>query len=274
MSRSHVVSIVTVGMNHLPLLKQYLHSLFVQNRPTVNFELVYVDNCSTDGSVEYIREHYPAVKIIENHKVRGFSENNNIGVKNSSGEYVAIINPDVMVLKGSIDHMCRYLARNPDMGIVVPKLLNPDMTTQHSVRRFINARILLFRLMYRGRDNVNNKIIDQYLLKDFDRDKIQPVDWALGAAMFMSRKLYNELKGFDEDYFLYVEDVDLCLRNWKKGKPVIYYPESAMIHAHQRSSARGIFNKSRRLHLKSMFIFFMKHNIWLKGYSFMNRASI
>jgi Predicted glycosyltransferases len=264
------VSIVTVGMNHLPLLKKFLHSLFVENRPKVSFELVYVDNCSTDGSVNYIKENFPEVKIIENHKVRGFSENNNIGVRNSEGKYVAMINPDVILLKGSIDKLYEYLSKRPNIGIVVPKLLNPDLTVQHSVRRFISTRILLFRIFYKGRDNVRSKVIDDYLLKNFDTEKVQPVDWALGAALFLTRDLYDELNGFDEDYFLYVEDVDFCLRNWKSGRQVIYYPESVMIHAHQRSSARGLFSKSKKLHLKSMLIFFIKHGVWYKRYSFMS----
>ena len=93
------ISIVTVGMNHLLYLKALLHSIYVENVPQVNFEMIYVDNCSTDGTVGYIRHNYPQVKIIENRKPLGFGENNNKGVLASMGKYIAIINPDIVLHK-------------------------------------------------------------------------------------------------------------------------------------------------------------------------------
>ena len=271
MNSSPEISIVTVGMNHLSLLKKFLVSLYVTSRPSISFELIYVDNCSKDGTVQYISRNYPSVKIISNQKPKGFSENNNLGVKASKGKYVAIINPDIILLHKSIDSLYEYLEQNPEIGILVPQLLNTDLTVQYSARRFMNIRTLTLRVLHNARDNVKSRIVDRYLLKDLDTNTIQAVDWALGAAMLLRRDYYNELNGFDEDYFLYVEDVDICLRSWKMGRPVVYYPHSVMIHAHQKSSNKA-FSKKKLMHLKSMITFFVKHKIFLGTEDIMNYA--
>lgn len=261
------VSIITVGMNHLKLLKNYLHSMYEVSMPIVSFELIYVDNCSNDGSIAYIHQNYPQVKIIENKTIRGFATNNNLGVKNSRGKYILILNPDIILLPGSIDKLYCHLKQNESIGILVPKLLNVDLSIQFSVRKFMNFKIMFQRFINKGKDNLKSKITQDYLLKNFDRDKTQPIDWALGAAMFLTREWFDQLKGFDEGYFLYVEDVDICLRNWKLGKPVVYFPESVFIHAHQRSSSIG-WNKTKLIHIKSMFRLFLKHNLLFKSYQY------
>ncbi|MGX5687381.1 glycosyltransferase family 2 protein [Arcticibacter tournemirensis] len=254
------ISLVTVGMNHLPLLKQFLKSVFYDSPPSISFELIYVDNCSTDGSVDFIKLNYPDIKVIVNKKPFGFAYNNNLGVKSCNGEYIGIVNPDIVLLPGAIDKMYHFLLNNQNVGIVVPKLLNIDLTTQSSVRKFITLKILINRILHNGNDDVDSFVTRDYLMKDFDSNRAQPIDWALGAAMFFKREWYEVLGGFDEGYFLYVEDVDICLRSWKAGRAVIYFPDSVMIHAHQRSSSKG-WNKKKKMHMKSMVRYFLKHNI-------------
>ena len=95
------ISMITVGMNHLLYLKVLLRSLYKENIPQASIEMIYVDNCSSDGTVEYIRQNYPQVRIVENQKPLGFGENNNKGVLASIGKYIAIINPDIVLHKGS-----------------------------------------------------------------------------------------------------------------------------------------------------------------------------
>jgi GT2 family glycosyltransferase len=265
------VSIVTVGMNHISYLKDFFHSLYYTAKPLVTFEVIYIDNCSKDGSVEFVTANFPEVKVMQNKKPQGFARNNNLGVKHSTGKYIAIINPDVIFTPLCIDHLHRYLNDNNNIGILVPKLLNKDMTVQYSVRRFIDLKTLLTRIFYMGNDKVYSELTDKYLLKDFDTELIQKVDWAIGAAMFLEKTTFDKLNGFDEDYYLYVEDEDLCLRSWKKNLPVYYLPTSIMIHAHQKSSNKVIFGKKMRMHFNSMVIFFFKHNILFKSYSFMDK---
>ena len=144
------ISIITVGMNHLSYLKSLLPSIYGENKPDVSFEMVYVDNCSTDGSVEYIQANYPQVKVIVNTEPLGFGENNNKGVFASTGKYIAIINPDIVMHAGSLDKLFNFAESHPDVGIIVPKLLNPDGTFQYSVRGFISLSILLARIRTKG----------------------------------------------------------------------------------------------------------------------------
>lgn len=254
------VSIITVGMNHLNYIKELYKSLYVDSLPNVSFEAIYVDNCSQDGSVKFLKENYPHVKIIQNEMPKGFGENNNIGALASTGKYLAIINPDVSFCKGSLDILYDFIEKNPEVGIAVPHLFNKDLTHQFSIRGFITPMIFVNRVLSHGKDDAANKAVEKYLCKNIDVEKVQPVNWAVGAALFISREVYSKLAGFDKDYFLYMEDEDLCLRSWLMNRPVVYVPQSLMIHNHLRASAK--IGKKAFMHFKSLRTFFKKH-----GYS-------
>lgn len=263
------ISIVTVGMNHLNYMKDFLKSVFITHPPKVDFELIYIDNCSSDGSVDFIKKNYPAIIIIENQTPLGFGENNNLGVAHANGEYIAILNPDIVLLENALDDLYYYLSSQEKDLILAPKLLNHDKSIQNSVREFMTLYVFIMRFFSKGNDNTNNKKIRNYLYKDIDYDQIQFVDWAIGAALFMRKKHFEKLNGFDKDYFLYFEDVDLCYRSWELNFPVVYYPKSQMVHNHLRASTK--FNKKTIMHFKSMFIFFKKHGYFIsKKYNKLN----
>lgn len=253
------VSIITIGMNHLRYLQALLPSLYGEGRPKVSFEMIYVDNCSTDGSLEYVRDNYPEVTIIKNREPYGFAENNNRGAFASTGKYIAIINPDIVLQKGAIDELFTYAEEHPEAGILVPRLLNPDGTNQYAVRRFVTLKALWGRALSKGNDSADRKDVNDYLCKDMDVDKVQAVDWSIGAAFFIPRLLYAELSGFDQDYFLYMEDEDLCLRSWKNGRPVMYIPTAMMVHNHLRASSK--IGKKMLMHMNSLITYFRKHGI-------------
>lgn len=254
-----MISIITVGMNHKEYLKAFYESLYGKDMPHTLFETIYVDNCSVDGSVEWLQKKYPQVKIIVNKEPYGFGRNNNIGVKASNGDYIAIVNPDIEVQKGCIDLINDYARANNNEGVICPQLLNPDGSLQFSVRKFITLSMILRRWLSGENDNSNNSKVRKYLCKDLDFSETQEIDWAIGAALFMSKETYEVLGGFDERYFLYVEDEDLCLRAWEKGIPVIYYPEAKLIHNHLRGSTH--LSKKTLYHFKSLFTFFKLHGI-------------
>lgn len=259
------ISIITVGMNHLNYLKGLLPSVYTSTTPPISqnvadgIEMIYVDNCSNDGSVEFVRQNYPQVTIIQNQQALGFGENNNKGVLAAHGDYIAIINPDIVIIDDALAQMLNYAQKHENVGIIVPQLLNPDGTLQLSVRRYIDIKSLVSRGLTKGKDSANNEKVNRYLCKDIDPSKTQEVDWAIGAAMFMKRERYAELGGFDTDYFLYMEDEDICLRSWKMNRPVVYLPSAKMIHNHLRASSK--IGKKMFLHMKSMVTFFRKHGI-------------
>ena len=145
----------------------------------------------------------------------------------------------------------------------MPKLINPDGSLQYSARGFVTAKSFADRLLTRGRDDADKKSLKKYLLTNIDDSKTQFVDWAIGAAFFTRRSLFDQLGGFDEDYFLYLEDTDFCLRAWQSGSPVIYVPNSVMIHNHLRTSSKKL--KPAVIHLKSYFTYFKKHGFAVKS---------
>lgn len=246
-------------MNHKKYLQDLFNSIYVYHTPNYNFEVIYIDNCSSDDSVDFVKEKYPNVKIVENKEIRGFGANNNTGTSIAKGEYIAIINPDIVLLENSLDNLIAFADKNEGCGIFVPQLLNPDLSIQYSIRSFISIKIIFYRLISRGKDTSNIKVINKYLQKNIDFTKTQYVDWAIGASMLIKRDFYNMLGGFDERYFLYMEDEDICLSSWLKNRPVVYLPTSQMIHNHLRASSK--INKKTLMHIKSMCKFFLKNGL-------------
>ena len=251
------VSIITITMNHLGYITEMMNSLFTTARPTVSFEMIIVDNCSTDGTVDFLRSHYPNVKIVQNKEIYGFAQNNNIGAREATGEYIFILNPDVIVKPKAIDRLYYYAKEHPDCGVLAPRLLNMDGSAQYSARNFLSIQILFNRFLTMGNDQSNNKKVVSYLMKDLPLDKPSDVDWCMGAALMISREFYDELEGFDDNYFLYIEDMDICYRTWHKGKKVTFLPTAVFLHAHKRESR--YVNKKTWIHLKS-FLYFLKKN--------------
>lgn len=260
------ISIITVGMNHLKYIKELYHSLYAEEScPKTAFEAIYVDNCSTDGSVEFLKRNYPQVIIIQNKEPYGFGKNNNIGAEIAKGKYLAIINPDVRVKHGSLDTLYDYMEANPNVGMSVPHLFNADGTHQFSIRGFITPSLFISRILTHGKDSANNPKMKRYLCKDIDVEKEQPINWAVGASLFLPTALFRELGGFDLDYFLYMEDEDLALKVWKSGHPVMYVPTSQMIHNHLRASSH--IGKKAWIHFKSLLTFFKKHGFHVRDYA-------
>ena len=125
-----------------------------------------MDNCSTDDSIEFIRQNYPQVTIIQNQEALGFGENNNKGVLAAHGEYIAVINPDIIIKGDALCQMLTFAQNHPEVGIIVPQLLNPDGSLQRSVRRYIDVKSLVSRGMTKGKDSANNEKVNRYLCKD------------------------------------------------------------------------------------------------------------
>ena len=140
----------------------------------------------------------------------------------AKGEYILILNPDIILLKDSIDTLYQYLQTHQEVGIVAPQLLNTDLSVQHSARTFISPRILMARIFTKGKDDSTNQHVKQYLMTELSQTDPSEVDWCMGAALLLRNPFYKQLKGFDEGFFLYVEDMDICHRCWNLGKKSLY----------------------------------------------------
>ena len=221
-------------------------------------EVVVVDNCSSDGTAEFVESAYPWVRVVRSARNAGLSAGVNTGVAASSGEFVALINPDVRFEADVLSPLAAYLREHPDVGVVAPKLLNDDGTLQLSCRAFPGYSTVLFnRYSLLTRLMPGNRRSRDYLMSDFDHASIRDVDWVSGAALMFPRRVFDELGGWDEGFFLFNEDVDFCRRVHDAGYRVVYDPEAVVYHRigiSEAASPRIIIERH-----KSIWRYYRKH---------------
>ncbi len=226
-------------------------------------EFIVVDNASTDGSVEAVAAQYPHVRLFRNRENLGYSGGVNQGIREATGEYYLILNPDIVVKEGSLDRLIEYVADNPDVGIAGSRLLNADGSIQHSPRSFYTFKTFLYRRTPLGRIFADSQVIRDHLMLDWDHLTTRDVDWMLGACLLVRREAVDDVGLMDERFFLYFEDVDWCYRMKAHGWRVVYVADSVMHHLHRRESAGGLWNRRTFIHLASMLRFYDKWSHFL-----------
>ena len=265
-SDSFDLSVVILNWNARPYLVACLNSILAQNW-RFSIETIVVDNNSLlDDSVETVKRDFPNVVLVENPENSGFAAGNNLGWKVANGRYVLFLNPDTIVENGALDEMIRWMDANQKVGAVGPRMTYPDGELQFSARSFPNFGAGLFRNSFLGRLFPNNPWSKAYLNADIDRTAPHEVDWLSGSAILARREALESLGGengpWDEDFFMYCEDVDLCFRLKEKSWPRFYLP-SATIQHHIGKSSDLAQARSLRRHHRAMWQFYRKH--YMKG---------
>lgn len=253
------LSIIIVTHNSSGLIGKCLSSIR-ENPPSREYEVIIIDNASSDGTPESIRAEFPEMRLVVNSDNRGYSRGVNQGISLSSGSLVLILNPDIIAREDSIDRLMDFMDDNPDAGMAGSKLVDPDGGYQYSCRSFYTVRALFLRRTVLGKIFPRAKALREHLLMDYDHEQTREVDWILGACMMVRRKAIDKIGLMDERFFLYFEDVDWCYRMKQHGWKVFYVPGSMMIHAYRRASAGSIFNKPFLIHLLSLFRYYEKWN--------------
>ncbi|MDA1024603.1 MAG: glycosyltransferase family 2 protein [bacterium] len=233
------VSILIVHTFEKHQIRQTIRSIR-RAAPKISYEIILIDNNPTDGLMDVLTP-YDGLIYLPQERNLGFGGGMNKGIEKANVRYILVFNPDIIVQPGSLEAMVEYMEAHPEVGICGPKLMNPDGTLQYSCYRQPNLLIPVYRRTPLGRLSFAKKTVDDYLMTEMSHDEEMPVDSLIGAALFARAELLAELKGFDERFFLYYEDNDLCRRTWLSGKAVMYYPESTMIHYHRRATADGGF---------------------------------
>jgi GT2 family glycosyltransferase len=225
------VSIVVVNTNELHHLKRNLPSLFNQNYP--NFEVLVVDNVSTDGSIAYVESEFPRAKLIRNEDNLGYAGANNVGFQYCTGEYIAVLNPDTEVDKNWLIELIKALEDDPQAGLATPKILIMDQPEK--INTCGNDITFTGITCCRGLDqNANNF------------QNIEIVSAVSGAAFVIKRSVLDRIGGFDESYFVYYEETDLSLRANLAGYRCLYVPTSVIYHKYAfRFSPRKAFYQER-----------------------------
>lgn len=252
------VTIVIVSYNVRHYVWQCLESI-ERIRDRHQLEVIVVDNASHDGTVETLRPHFPWVIFIPLSKNIGFGRANNIGIERARGRYTLILNPDTILSEDTIDKMLAYMDEHLEVGICGCKLLNADGTFQAQCRRGFPTPWAAFTKLF-GLQALfpRSKLFAQYNQSFRSPDETCYVDAVLGAFMFCRTEQLRAIGGFDPDYFMYAEDLDLCYRMLKAGYRTAYVPTTQIVHFKGESTRRSHINDVRVFY-DAMVQFVRKH---------------
>ena len=278
------LSVILLNWNTRDLLRESLQSLLDQP-PGLSTQIIVADNASEDGSREMVRDLFPNVTLLTNPGNIGFGAGNNAALPLARGRYVLFLNSDTKVTACALQTLVTYADAHPDIGILGPKLLNADGSLQYSCRQYPNLATGFFRNTPLGRLFPRNRFASDYLMQRWDHATPRDVDWVSGAALMMRRTLLDQIGAFDEDFYMYCEDVDLCWRAnhavRKGGKEnntgsdtlsllsssppslpwrVTYLPDAVIYHYIGKSSDMVPTRMTYEFH-RSQYLFYKKHYV-------------
>jgi GT2 family glycosyltransferase len=277
------LSIIIVNYNVRYFLEQCLLSVQDALRG-IGGEIIVVDNISPDDSCEMVKNKFPDVILIENKVNIGFSKANNQGVAIAKGKYVLILNPDTVVAEDSFSKIIAFAEKTKNLGMLGVKLVDGTGNFLPESKRGLPTPKVAFNKLF----GVSNTSTGKYYATHLDEDEMGFIEILVGAFMFMERQKYNEINGFDEDYFMYGEDIDISYKMFKKGYKNYYFPKTQIIHYKGESTSKnakylGNFYGAMRIfyrkhfHLNILFDFSMNLGIkfwyWIKFFQIKNTTS-
>ena len=230
------ISIIIVSFNTLDLIGTCITS--IADADDTAKEIFVIDNASTDGSVVFIQKNFPSVNLLVNRENRGFSVANNQVLAHCRGRYIVFLNPDTRVMACALQNAISFMDDNPHIGLAGMKIINPDGTLQESVS-----------YRYPGEKYTRGEVSGL-------KGKIACV---LGAGMIARREIMLKTGGFDEDFFLYGEDQDLCLRNRKLGYEIGYIDKAVVVHYGGQSERQSTSADKWRKKIRAEYLFYRKH---------------
>jgi GT2 family glycosyltransferase len=252
------LSISIVNWNTRDHLENCLDSIY-RNAGNISFEVIVIDNNSCDGSVQMVKRRFPDAKLIDNKQNLGFGAANNQGIRMSNGRHVLILNPDTIVLPGCLESLLGFLERHADVGAVGPKILGPTGLVLLSAMRNVPTLLTeVFELTRLNRKFLRNRIIGRYYMSYSDPDVARQVPLLSGCCLMIRRSVLDEIGLFDEAFFIFGEDMDLCYRFDKAGWRCWYVPSAGIIHfggesTKQISTRRILYSQQAK------YMFFAKH---------------
>src|SRR6202140_2327076 len=248
------LSVVIICWNDLRVIRECLRSIYAGTH-SIDFEVLVSDNGSTDGSLEFIRQNHPDVRVLENGANLGFGKGNNVGIRASNGDYVLILNPDTIIHDGALDKLVEFAGRHPEAGAFGCRVLNPDGTYQVSARLFPTIRRYWVSAL------ALNKLSSAFVYEEYPHwhgDAERSIDWQSGCCVMFRQDLLKSLGGFDEQFFYHFEEVDLCRRVWTAGRPILFTPEAVITTLGGQSVGRFPVRFEIEKH-RSRYRYFYKH---------------
>jgi GT2 family glycosyltransferase len=248
-----------VSLNCWNVIRMCLDSLQTSDS-TITYEVIVVDNASTDDTPQLVKQHYPYVRIIQNKRNVGFTKATNQAIEQSSGRYILWLNTDTILYPDSLSKLCQFLDQHPSAGIVGPKVLNPDGTFQPQCKRGMPTPLAsLSYLLKLDRLFPNVPAFGQYLLTYISESQTNQVDAVSGCCLMARREVWNDIGPLDEDFFGFGEDLEWCVRAKKAGWDVWYYPESVIFHLKGQGGVHAKpYHKIWGIH-QGMWLFYRKY---------------
>lgn len=254
------ISIIIVNFNTKNILLQCIKSIY-KNTNEVTFEIIVVDNNSSDDSCAQIKKLYPKVILVENKKNVGFGRANNIGLQRSSGEYIFLLNSDTQLINNAAKYLRDFLLNKSEVGIVGGQLFEANgVTPTHSYSFFFPSLLMEVDIFLRGFLTRRQEIRNRKYLEKYGYLRVA---FITGADMMLRRTDAVKYGLFNPEFFLYYEETELCYRYFKNGRLCVYYPEAKIIHLGGSSFST---DKARSRHFKDGRDTYFKivHSIWYK----------
>lgn len=253
------LAVITINHRHGEMIKKTIESLLAVgcNQP---FQLFVINNLADETIQQWLTETVPGARVMKNKIPKGFASNiNHIITQHPDFNYYLLLNPDVICLPGMIDKLFNTMKADPQVGVVGPQLLDMDGTTQPSRRRFATFPVLMMRALHLDSLFKRLPAVDRYLMAGEDFATVSEVDWVTGAVMLLRKTALDEVGLFDERFYMYFEDEDLCCRMWQKGWKVCYSKEARAYHAHIAEGRKKVLSKANFRHIASAFKMLFKY---------------
>ncbi len=229
------LSIIIVNWNTCEVTCNCIQSVYEQTKE-FSFEVIVIDNASSDRSVMEINKNFPEVIIIQNKNNLGFASANNQGIEIAKGKYILLLNSDTIVLDNALEKTIQFAESHPEAGLVGCKILNPDKTLQRSCFMHPSLLNMFISTLYLNQLFTNNKFFGRERMTWWDHNDTRYVEAIMGAFMLTRREALNEVGMMDNSFFMYAEETDWCYRFDKAGWKVIFTPDAEIIHLGGQSS--------------------------------------
>ena len=247
------VSIIVVSYNARDHLERSLAS--VAGGP---YEVIVVDNASTDGSPELVRERFPSVRLLELPENRGFGAGNNEGMRIASGRYFLLLNSDAWPVGDAVTRLLAFMDANPGVGVAGPRLVGTDGRLQKSVRGFPTVWRIATEYFFLRKLAPGSRALNAFYGAGFDYSERREADFLMGAVLMLRRASVEQVGDFDTDFFMFSEETDLCYRMKEAGWTVEFSPEAEFVHV-GGASTKPEWNRMYREQLRGHLLFLAKH---------------
>lgn len=251
------LSVVIINYNTKVLTGQAISSIF-QCSPKISYEIIVVDN-SSNPAEEY-EDNRPNVTVLRRVENKGFGNACNIGTRHAGGEYILYLNSDTIMHPGTLEQCVAYLSEHPGIGALGERTLLADGTLDHACKRgFPTPMASLYYFSGMDKKHPESRKYGAYRATFINESSVSEVDAVAGSFLMMPRKVFDETGGFDETFFMYGEDLDLCFRIKEKGYRIIYYGKASITHLKGQS---GLHTKSKTVAFhfyNAMKLFYKKH---------------